>query len=106
MEIIKLLQSGVSNKKGQPLNNVGIGSTHTSGTLRTIPSLVLNPLAKLTLQNNSFHSRRVEHVYLEHMNALHKVGLAPPIFPITGELWKGQDEKWILRMKKNLKSEK
>ena len=34
------------------------------------------------------------------------MGLAPPIFPTIGELWKIQDEKRILRMKNNLKSTK
>ena len=42
------LQFGVFRKKGQYLKYVGKESTHTPGTLRAIPSGVLNRLAKIT----------------------------------------------------------
>ena len=87
------LQFVVFSKKGQQLKYVGQGSTHTPGTLCTIPSGVLNRLAKLTLRNPSFHSKAVDKIYPDHVNALRKAGLAPPIFPTMGALWRKQDEK-------------
>ena len=32
-------------------------------------------------------------IYPDHANTLRKAGLAPPVFPIMGELWRKQDEK-------------
>ena len=49
------LQFFVFRKKGQKLDYVGIGSTHTPGTLRAIPSVVLNRLAKITSRKTSFN---------------------------------------------------
>ena len=50
------LQFGVFSKKVQQLKYVGEESTHTPGTLRAIPSGVLNRLAKLTSIKPSIHS--------------------------------------------------
>ena len=72
---------------------VGKESTHTSGTLRAIPSGFLNRLAKLTSRKPSIRAAAVDTIYPAHMNALHKAGLAPPVFPTMGELWQKQDEK-------------
>ena len=83
-----------------------MGSTHTPGTLGAIPSVVLNHLEKITLQNPSLHCKRVDKIYPDHANALLKAGLAPPIFLTMGELWKNQDEKMDIEGKKNLKSTK
>ena len=47
------LQFGVFRNKGQQLKYVGKESTHTPGTLRTIPSGVFNRLAKLTSRKPS-----------------------------------------------------
>ena len=80
------LQFGMCRKRGQQLKYVGQESTHTPGTLRSIPSGVLNRLAKLTLRNPSFHSKAVDKIYPDHVNALRKAGLAPPIFPTMGDL--------------------
>ena len=70
-----------------------MGSTHTPGTLRAIPSGFLNFLAKLTLQKPSLNSERVEKIYPDYARALCKAGIAPLIFPTMGELWKNQDDK-------------
>ena len=70
-----------------------MGSTHTPGTLRVIPSGVINCLAKITLRKHYFQYKRVDIVYPEHVNSLCKSGLAPPILPTMGESWIGQDEK-------------
>ena len=70
-----------------------MGSNHTPGTLCTIPSGVLRRFVKLTSRKPSFHSERVDKIYLNHTNALCKVGIAHPIFPTMGELWKNKDEK-------------
>ena len=70
-----------------------MGSTHTSGTLHVIPSGFLNRIAKITSCKPYFHSERVDNVYPDHANSLRKAGLAPPIFPAMGELWKGPDGK-------------
>ena len=84
---------------------VGKESTHTPGTLRTISSVVLICLAKLTSQKPSIHSEGVDIIYPEHANALHKVGLAPSNFPTMGNLWSKQDEKVDIK-KKNQTSTK
>ena len=90
------LKFGVFRRKGQKFNKVGKGITHTPGILHEIPSGVLNHLANITLHKPSVRSERGENVYPNHVNALHKAGLAPPILPTMGELWKGQDEKMDL----------
>ena len=77
-----------------------MGSTHTPGALRAIPSGVLNRLAKFTSQKPSFCSEGVEKIYPNNSNALNKAGFAPPIFPIMGELWKDQDENMDIENEK------
>ena len=62
-------------------------------TLRAIPSGVLNCLAKLTSRNPSIHAEAVDNIYPAHANSLRKAGLAPPVFPTMGDLWRKQDEK-------------
>ena len=61
--------------------------THTPGTLRAIPSGVMNHLAKITSQKSSLHSEEVYKVYPDHANALREAGLTPPNFPTIGYLW-------------------
>ena len=68
-------------------------STHTPGTLRAIPSGVLNRLAKLTSRKPSINSEAVDKIYPDHANDLHKAGLAPPTFPTMGDLRRKQDDK-------------
>ena len=75
------LQFGVFRNKGQQLKYVGKESTHTPGTLRAIPSGVLNRLAKLTSRKPSIQAEAVDTIYPDHANALRKAGLAPPVFP-------------------------
>ena len=75
------------------MKNVGKESTHTPGTLRAIPSGVLNHLAKLTSRKPSIQAEAVDTIYPVHVNALCKAGLAPLVFPTMGELWEKQDEK-------------
>ena len=87
------LQFGVFRKKGQQLEYVGKGSTHTPGTIRAIPSGVLNRLAKLTSRKPIYHSERVDNVYPNHVDALYEMGLAPPTFLTMGELRKGKNEQ-------------
>ena len=72
---------------------VGKESTHTPVTLRTIPSGVLNRLAKLTSRKPSIRAEAVDTIYPAHANDLRKAGLAPTVFPTMGELWEKQDEK-------------
>ena len=78
------LQFGVFRKKGQQLKYVGKESTHTPGTLRAIPSGVLNRLAKLTSRKTSIQAEAVDTIYPDHVNALLKAGLVPPVFPTMG----------------------
>ena len=87
------LQFGVFIKKGQQLQYVGKESTHTPGTLRAIPSGVLNRLAKLASRKPSIQAEAVNVIYPSHANDLRKAGLAPPVFPKMGNLWRKQDEK-------------
>ena len=85
------LQFGVFRENGQQLKYVGKESTHTPSTLRTIPSGVLNRLAKLTSRKPSILSEGVDKIYPDHANALRKAGLAPPNFLTMGDLWSKQD---------------
>ena len=56
------LQFGVIRENEQQLKYVGQGSTHTPGTLRTIPSGVPNRLAKFTSRNPSIHSEALDKI--------------------------------------------
>ena len=69
------LSFSVFKKVGQQLKYAGKESTHIPGTLRAIPSGVLNRLAKLTSRKPSLHSERVDKVYPDHVYALRKAGL-------------------------------
>ena len=79
------LDFSVFIKAGQKLKYVRKESNHTPGTLSTIPSGVLNRLAKLTSLKPSLHYEGVDKVYPDHANALRKAGLATPDFPIMGD---------------------
>ena len=92
--------------KGQKLNCIGVWSTNTPSTLRVIPSGVLNRFSKLTSREPYFNSERLDNVHPDHISALRKVVIAPPSLFTMGWLWKGKDWKWILIIKKNLKSTK
>ena len=81
------LQFGVFIKKGQKLKCVGKESTHTPGTLRAIPSGVLNRLVKIASIKLYIQAAAVDSIYPDHANALRKAGLAPSVFPTMGELW-------------------
>ena len=85
------LQFGVFRNKGHQLKYVGQESTHIPGTLRTIPSGVLNHLTKLTSRNPSIHAEAVDKIYPDYVNALRKAGLEPPIFPTMEYLRRKQD---------------
>ena len=87
------LKFGVFRKKVQQFKYVGKDSTHTPGTLRGIPSGVLNWLTKITSRKTPIHSEGVDKIYPDHVNALHKAVLAPPNFPTMGYLWSNQDDR-------------
>ena len=87
------LQFGVFRKRGQKLKYVGKESTPTTVTLRAIPFGVLKRLAKLTSRKPSIQAEAVYSICPAHANALHKAGLAPPVLPTMGDLWRKQDEK-------------
>ena len=87
------LQFGFFRKKVQQLKYVGKESTYTPGTLRAIPFGVLNRLAKLTSRKPSIQAEAVDTIYPAHANSLRKAGVAPPVFPTMGDLWRKQDEK-------------
>ena len=87
------LQFGVFREKVQQLKYVSKESTHTPGTLHTIPLGVLNRLAKLTSRKTSIRSEGVDKIYPDHANALRKAGLTSPNFPATGDLWRKKDER-------------
>ena len=80
------LQFGVFRKKGQKLKYVEQETTHTPGTLRGIPSGVLNRLTKLTLRNPSINDEAVNKIYPKNANALRKVGFTPTTLPIMRDL--------------------
>ena len=87
------LQFGAFRKNGQQLKYVGKEITHTPGTLRAIPSGVLNRLAKLTSRKPLIHSEGVDKIYPDHANTLRKAGLVPPNFLTMVDLWRKQDAK-------------
>ena len=93
-------------KKVQQLKYVVKESTHTPGTLREIPSGVMNRLTKLTSRNPSIHSEAVYKIYPDHVNALRKAGLAPPNFPTMGDLWSKQDEKVDMEKERDVSKKK
>ena len=77
------LQFSVFEERGHQLKYVGEESTHTPGTLRAIPSGVLNHLYKLTSQKHSLHSEGVHRTYPDHVYVLCAAGLEPQ-FPNNG----------------------
>ena len=81
-------------------------STHIPGTLRAIPSGVLNRLAKLTSRNPSIHAEAVYNIYPAHVNALCKAGLAPSVFPTMGYLCRKQYEKVETEKEKDVSEKK
>ena len=85
---------------------VGKESTHTPDTLRTIPTIVLNRLAKITSRNPSIHAEAVDKIYPAYANALCKAGLAPPVLPTMGDLWRKQDEKVEIQKEQDVREEK
>ena len=87
------LQFGFFRKKGQQLKYVGKESTHTPGTLRAIPSKILNRLSKITSRKSSILAAAADTIYPAHANDLRKEGIAPPVLPTMGELWEKQDYK-------------
>ena len=91
-------------KKGQQLKYVVKESTPTPDNLRTIPSGVLNRLAKITSIKPSINSEGVNKIYPNHAKNLRKSGLAPPNFPTIEYLWSKQDEK--VDIEKNQTSKK
>ena len=94
------LQLGVFRKKGQRLKYVGIGSTHTPGTLRSIPQGFFNRHAKLNSREPFLHYKGLDKIYPDYANALREAGLAPPNFPKMGDLCKIQDEKMDIKNEK------
>ena len=86
-------QFGVFRKKGQQLKYTKKVITHTTGTLRAIPSGVLNRLAKLTSGKPSIHSDGVDKIYPNHANALCKADLTPHNLLTMEDLWSKQDER-------------
>ena len=100
------MQFGVYRKKGQQLKYFGKERNQTTGTLRAIPSGVLNPLAKITSIKTSIHSEKVDTIYPDHANALRKACLAPPNFPTMGYLWSKQDEKIYIEKEPDVKKKK
>ena len=63
-----------------------MGSTHTPGTLRAIPSGVINRLLQnSTLEKPSLNSEGVDKIYPDHEKSIREVGLEPPILPTMGE---------------------
>ena len=100
------LQFGVFRKKGQQLKYFGKESTHTPGTLRAIPSGVLNRLDKLTSRNPFIHAEAVDTIYPAHVNALRKAGLVPPVFPTMGDLWRKKDEKVDIEKERDVSEKK
>ena len=87
------LQFRVFSKRGQKSKYFGKDITYTPGTLRAIPSGVLNRLAKLTSREPSIHSEGVDKIYPDYVNALRKAVLVPYNFPKMGDLCIKQDEK-------------
>ena len=77
-----------------------MGSTHTSGAIRAIPSGFLNRLGKITSRKPSFNSEVVDKIYPNHAKSFRKAGLASPILPTIEELGKNQDEKMYIENKK------
>ena len=100
------MSTSVRARTGPDLKYVGKESTHTPGTLCTIPSGVLNCLAKLTSRKPSTHSETVDKIYPDYANAFRKAGLTPPISPTMGDLWRKQDEKVDMEKERDVSKKK
>ena len=71
-----------------------------------IPSGVLNRLAKLTSRNPSIHDEVVENMYPDHAKNFRKAGLAPPVFPSMGDLWRKQYENMDIEKEQDISKKK
>ena len=100
------IQFGVFRKKGQTLNFVIEVSTHTPGTLYTIPLGFLNNLVKLTSHKLNFHYKSVDSVHPSQAGSLREVSLTPSVVPTMEKLWEFQDEKQISTKKMTMMSKK
>ena len=69
------LQFWVFRKNVHQLKYVNKGITHTPGTLPMITLGVLNRLEEITSHKPNFNSKKIDSVYPNHANALHKAGL-------------------------------
>ena len=72
---------------------------HTPGTLHKILSGFLNHLAKLTQRKPTFHLKRVDNDFLNHMNASHKAGILSPVYRQWNNCGKVKMKKRILTKK-------
>ena len=66
-----------------------------------IPSGLLNRMAKLTQNKPASHSKRVNSVYLDQTNTLHKAGLANSIFQQWGNYGNISMKTWTVTRKTN-----
>eukprot|EP00957_Ditylum_brightwellii_P043466 3295736-Ditylum_brightwellii.AAC.1 len=55
---------------------------------------------KPAVKDASLKETRVDEIYPEHVEALHKAGLAPEVFLMFGEIWEKDDGRLTRKKKK------
>ena len=95
---------GKLNKPNQQLKYLNSDSTHPSATSKAIPHGVCLRLVKLTSQGLETENKRIDEVYLEHVDALRKAGLCTEDLPMFGEVLMkfrdGREERELRRHKR------
>ena len=94
----------VHKKPNQQLKYLNLDSTHPSATSKAIPHGFCLRLANLTSQDSEIENKRIDEVYLEHVNVLRKVGLCTDELPTFGEVFTkckdGIEERELRRHKR------
>eukprot|EP00957_Ditylum_brightwellii_P158392 12055708-Ditylum_brightwellii.AAC.1 len=94
------LEFRVYQKENQLLKYVDTQSTSCPSTFLSIVTRVIARLCLLTSWDASLKETRVDEIYSEHAEALHKAGLAPGVFPTFGEIWEKDDGRLLRKKKK------
>ena len=91
-------------KPNQQLTYLNYDSTHPGATSKAIPDGVCLRLANLTSQDLEMKNKRIDEGYLEHVDALRKVGLCSEEIPTFGDVLRkfsdGREERELRRHKR------
>ena len=101
------IKFSIFRKNGHQLKYVGIGSTQTPGTIRAVPSGVLNRLAKPTFRKNPLF---ILNEYTKSTPTMQTTSARRDLHLLFYQQWQNYGKImmriWIFRTKKNLTSTK